>query len=80
MDFRELEREMIRTRRDFHRYPEAAWTEFRTSSIIAERLERLGYKNLRVGRQVKNPDAVMGRPSEEEISEHIKRAVMQGGN
>ena len=31
MDFRELEREMIRTRRDFHRYPEAAWTEFRTS-------------------------------------------------
>ena len=80
MDFRELEREMIRTRRDFHRYPEAAWTEFRTSSIIAERLERLGYKNLRVGRQVINPDAVMGRPSEDEISEHIKRAVMQGGN
>ena len=80
MDFRELEREMIRTRRDFHRYPEAAWTEFRTSSIIAERLERLGYKNLRVGRQVINPNAVMGRPSEDEISEHIKRAAMQGGN
>ena len=80
MDLRELEREMIRTRRDFHRYPEAAWTEFRTSSIIAERLERLGYKNLRVGIHAINPDAVMGRPSDDEISEHIKRAVMQGGN
>ncbi len=80
MDFRELEREMIRTRRDFHRYPEAAWTEFRTSSIIAEKLERLGYKNLKVGEAVINKDAVMGRPSEEEINEHIKRAVMQGGN
>lgn len=80
MDFRELEREMIRTRRDFHRYPEAAWTEFRTSSIIAEKLERLGYKNLKVGEAVINKDAVMGRPSDEEIDEHIKRAVMQGGN
>ena len=79
MDWRELEREMIRIRRDLHRYPEAAWTEFRTSSLVAERLERLGYKP-RVGKSLIDEEAVMGRPSEEEITGHIKRAVMQGGN
>ena len=42
MDWRKLERDLIDIRRDLHRYPEAAWTEFRTSSLIAERLERLG--------------------------------------
>ncbi|MBR1672627.1 MAG: amidohydrolase [Fretibacterium sp.] len=79
MNWRELEAEMIRTRRDLHRYPEAAWTEFRTSSLVAERLERLGYRP-RVGAAVINQGAVMGRPSEEEIDRHIRRAVMQGGN
>ncbi|MCR5346561.1 MAG: amidohydrolase [Fretibacterium sp.] len=79
MNWRELEAEMIRTRRDLHRYPEAAWTEFRTSSLVAERLERLGYKP-RVGAAVIDKESVMGRPSEEEIDQHIRRAVMQGGN
>ncbi len=50
MDWRELDREgttplgrMIEMRRDLHRCPEAAWTELRTSSLVAARLERLGY-------------------------------------
>ena len=79
MNWRELEAEMIRTRRDLHRYPEAAWTEFRTSSLVAERLERLGYRP-RVGAALIDAKSVMGRPSEEEIDRHIRRAVMQGGN
>ena len=29
MDWRKLERDLIDIRRDLHRYPEAAWTEFR---------------------------------------------------
>ena len=44
MDWRRLERDLMEIRRDLHRYPEAAWTEFRTSSLVAERLERLGYR------------------------------------
>ena len=43
MDLKELERRMIETRRDLHRFPEPAWTEFRTSALVAARLEELGY-------------------------------------
>ena len=79
MDWRKLERDLIEIRRDLHRYPEAAWTEFRTSSLVAERLERLGYKP-QVGLDTVETSAVMGRPSEEEIDRHIGRAITQGGN
>lgn len=34
--------EMVRMRRDFHRYPELGFEETRTSGIIAERLQELG--------------------------------------
>ena len=44
MNWRELEREMIRIRRDLHRCLEAARTEFCASSLVAERLGCLGYK------------------------------------
>ena len=32
----------VATRRDLHRYPELGLTEFRTASIVAERLTELG--------------------------------------
>ncbi|HEX6386380.1 MAG TPA: amidohydrolase [Anaerolineae bacterium] len=34
--------EMVRMRRDFHRYPELGFQETRTSGIVADRLTRLG--------------------------------------
>ena len=37
-----LAQETIETRRDFHRHPEIAFEEVRTSGIIADRLEALG--------------------------------------
>jgi len=37
-----LRPELIARRRDFHRYPELAFEEFRTSKIIAEELTKLG--------------------------------------
>ena len=42
----EMKDEMIRQRRDFHAHPETAWTEFRTTSLIAEELQKLGYEVL----------------------------------
>ncbi len=39
---KELEQETVETRRDFHRHPEIAFEEVRTSGIVAERLESLG--------------------------------------
>ena len=38
-------------RRDFHRFPETAWYEMRTSAVIAKTLTELGYEVL-TGRQV----------------------------
>ena len=33
---------IIKTRRDFHKHPELSFQEFRTSKIVAERLEQYG--------------------------------------
>lgn len=30
---------MIRVRRDIHRHPETAWTEYRTTALVARELE-----------------------------------------
>jgi aminobenzoyl-glutamate utilization protein A len=38
-----FEEETIGYRRDFHRYAESGWTEFRTASLVARRLTDLGY-------------------------------------
>lgn len=77
MNWNSLEQELIAIRRDLHKHPESAWTEFRTSAIVAERLESLGYEIL-AGLETIEVSAVMGRPSEEEIDAHIQRAKDQG--
>jgi aminobenzoyl-glutamate utilization protein A len=79
MDWKRLEKEIVALRRDFHKYPESAWTEFRTSAIVAERLEQLGYE-LILGLDTVDAASVMGRPSEAEIDRYIERAKAQGGD
>ena len=37
-----LKKTIIKTRRDIHKHPELSFQEFRTSKIVAERLERYG--------------------------------------
>ncbi len=37
-------KELVQLRRDFHRHPELGFREVRTSRIVAERLEPLGYR------------------------------------
>ena len=49
------------------------------SSLVAERLERLGYR-LSVGPDTVELSAVMGRPPAGEIDRHIGRALTQSGN
>ena len=74
-----MKEEMIAQRRDFHKYPEAGWTEFRTASIVAETLTVLGYKVL-VGSEVIDKASMMGVPRAEELEQHMKRAIDQGAN
>ena len=64
-------------RRDFHRFPEMAWYEMRTSAIIAKTLTELGYEVL-TGRQVCLESARIGVPSEEELEAHASQVLMQG--
>lgn len=69
----------ISRRRDFHRYAETAWTEFRTASVVADVLTKLGYE-VYVADAVMDRDARMGVPSETELARHYERAVAQGAN
>ena len=68
---------VVANRRDFHRYPESGWTEFRTAAIIAARLQELGYA-VKLGEQAVARDAMMGVPPAAELAKHMERAVRQG--
>lgn len=73
----ELDEKSRARRRDFHRYPETAWYEMRTSAIIAKILTELGYEVL-TGRQVCLEEARIGVPAAELLAEHAARALEQG--
>lgn len=75
-DLKNYTEEMVSFRRSFHKYPETGWTEFRTTAIIAERLNELGYEVL-LGKAIINPDFVMGR-SKTEVEAAQCKAVELG--
>ncbi len=72
-----LKDKTIARRRDFHKYAEAAWTEFRTASVVAKTLADLGYEVL-TGDEAVEATAMMGVPSAAELDRHFQRAVGQG--
>jgi len=74
-----LQDKSVVRRRDFHKYPETAWTEFRTASIVAETLTNLGYEVL-TGDEVIDEQTMMGVPAMAELEKHLKRALTQGAN
>lgn len=61
-------------RRDFHAYPEAGWKEFRTTAIVAEELDRLGF-DLSLGVDAVESSQRLGVPSEDELSSAKQRAL-----
>ena len=42
LEKREFENWLVKLRRDFHRYPEPGWLEYRTTVRIIEELEQMG--------------------------------------
>ncbi len=66
-------------RRDFHKYAELSWLEFRTTSKIMEFLTERGI-SVYCGTDVINPDYVWSFPSKEVLEFHKKRAIEQGAN
>src|SRR6202042_3504112 len=58
----EIAARAVKTRRDLHRFPELGMIEFRTASIVAERLTALGL-DVKLGREVMDSASRMGMPS-----------------
>lgn len=77
-DIKNLSGDIIAYRRDFHRHAESGWTEFRTSALIAERLEKLGYQ-IALGTDILTADERMGLPPADELEICYQRAIRQGG-
>lgn len=69
--------ELIEIRRDLHKHAEAGWLEIRTSSIIADRLSKLGYTVL-TGEEVCMSGARMGLPDQAALDDAYTRAIAQG--
>ena len=76
---KEIEDKIIGYRRDFHRYAESGWTEFRTASLVARRLTDLGYEVM-IGKEVMKDEDRMGLPDEESLEKNWQRAKEQGGD
>ncbi|HGO5814342.1 TPA: amidohydrolase [Mannheimia haemolytica] len=70
--------QLIEWRREFHQFPETGWSEFWTTSKIADYLEPLGFEIL-LGKQIINPDFVRGR-NLAIVEKGITRAKAYGAN
>lgn len=70
---------IIALRRDFHKHPERAWCEYRTTSLVARHLADLGYKV--VMGQDAHVDNLRGIvPSPEITRQEHERAISQGAD
>ncbi|MFM5619329.1 amidohydrolase [Aeromonas veronii] len=68
---------LIQWRRDLHRLPEAAWKEFRTTSLIAHHLNELGY-HIVLGDKLLASNLMMGR--DVDVTAEKARARRQGAH
>ncbi|MBS0994133.1 amidohydrolase [Gluconobacter cerinus] len=69
--------EVTAMRRDLHSFPETAFLEYRTASIVAARLTELGY-SVRVGPEIMCMDDVRGLPPQEDIHSAQNAALANG--
>jgi aminobenzoyl-glutamate utilization protein A len=74
IDMSALEQELIRLRREFHRYPETGWAEFRTSVRIIEELQKLGL-TVRYGQEIHKPTSRVSVPPAEQLEQLWQRAA-----
>ena len=74
-----LEEKLIKYRRDFHKYAETGWIEFRTASKVAGYLDDLGYE-VKLGKDVIDSENRMGVPSKKILEKEFERAKTQGAN
>jgi len=68
---------LVSLRREFHRFPEPAWREFRTTARIVEELDRIGVDELYVGPDLLTGDR-MGLPDDAELRRWFDAAKRDG--
>ncbi|PSW21365.1 amidohydrolase [Photobacterium sanctipauli] len=73
-----LAQRLMNHRREFHRYPEAAWREFFTTSRIASHLQQMGY-SLCFDEEIIKRDSVMGRDADL-VAKAQERAISWGAD
>src|SRR5699024_12875961 len=61
-------------RRDIHQHPELGFTEFRTASIVVEKLQSFGF-DVMYGKDVMDESACRGMPPKYEIEEAYHDAL-----
>ncbi|MEG9487673.1 M20 family metallo-hydrolase [Mannheimia indoligenes] len=69
---------LIELRREFHKFPETGWSEFWTTSKIADYLEAIDFQIL-LGKEIIHPDFVRGR-NKAIVEKGIQRAINYGAN
>lgn len=74
-----LREQLQKWRRDFHMYAESGFLEMRTSSIVAQYLESLGY-DVKVGDEIMKHEDRMGVPSDAVLTAHEQWARANGAN
>lgn len=75
----DLHDKTVAARRDFHTYAESAWTEFRTSAVIAQRLAELGYRVL-LGDEILVASERPALPAPDLLDSCWNRALREGAN
>ena len=75
----EIKNDVINARRDFHKYPELAYREFRTASLIARKLKDTGCE-IKIGREIMDAGSRQALPEEEILHKEFARAISQGGD
>ena len=75
----DLHQRLIHWRRDFHQHPEQGFLEMRTASRVAAELAQLGFA-LRIGRDVMDSAAMMGKPDAARTQAHAQWAREHGAD
>ena len=76
---RQITPQLIRWRRDIHRHPETAWTEFRTTALVVEHMRSLGL-SVNMGQEAVVAEARKGVPCGEALDKARCWAVACGAN
>ncbi len=75
MDLKDI---LIANRRDFHKYPELGWAEYRTTAKIASKLIELGFKIFYLSHLIPDGSDLLGNNAIETLEK--KRALLEGAD